>query len=178
MKIGIVSIMILIIVVVGYFLIPQKINDKVMPMVQIEDNIPDNDVISSESVDVDYKAKFAIYTQGIKRIFTASMYHNLSTDVFIESSNPNIVNIRKSNKTWDDFFKTLPMVLTATCLTTGTGETFCSGQNGELRFFINGIEDPQALNREIFENDQLLVTFGKETQEQISNQISSIDANL
>lgn len=60
----------------------------------------------------DIKASFAIFTNGTFRVFTASMYHNRSNDVFIEASNPNLVRIKKNGITWDDFFKTLPMKLT------------------------------------------------------------------
>ena len=66
---------------------------------------------TATSENVDFSASFAIYTNGIFRIFTAPMYHTLSADVFIEVSSPNIVNVKKSDITWGDFFKTLPMNL-------------------------------------------------------------------
>src|SRR3989337_644656 len=53
---------------------------------------------------VETKASFAIFTNGTFRIFTASMYHNLSEDVYIQADNPNVVHVKKSNTTWDDFF--------------------------------------------------------------------------
>ena len=74
---------------------------------------------------VDYIGAFAIFTNGTFRVFTAAMYHNLSEDVFVQADNPNIVRVKKSGTTWDDFFKTLPFKLTKECLTTGTKETFC-----------------------------------------------------
>ena len=39
---------------------------------------------------IDRKASFAIFTNGTFRVFTASMYHNLSQDVYIEANNPNL----------------------------------------------------------------------------------------
>lgn len=123
---------------------------------------------------VDKKASFAVFTNGTFRIFTASMYHNLSSDAYIESSNPNIVHIKKENITWDDFFKTLPLNLSRDCLTTGTGETFCTGERGALKFYINGKFDDNALSQEIDDGDQLLVTFGRETDTQIQKQLQQI----
>ena len=122
---------------------------------------------------VETKAAFAIFTNGTFRVFTASMYHNQSNDVFIESLNPNIVRIKKAGITWDDFFKTLPMKLTRDCLTAGTGQTFCADKNQTLKFYLNGTKDPAALEKIIKNGDQLLVSFGAETED-IQKQIGQI----
>lgn len=123
---------------------------------------------------VDYKAGFAIFTHGTFRVFTAAMYHNLSDDVFIQADNPNTVHIKKSGITWDDFFKTLPFKLTTDCLTTGAGETFCTGQDGKLKFFLNGVENDNLLDIVIADGDRALISFGNESEEQIKNQIDKI----
>ena len=123
---------------------------------------------------VDYKASFAIFTNGIFRVFTAAMYHNLSADVFIQADNPNLVHVKKSGVTWDDFFKTLPFKLTKDCLTTGTKETFCSGQNGTLKFYLNGVEDKDLLDKEIKAGDRALITFGAEDEVQIQKQLKQV----
>ena len=78
---------------------------------------------------VDYKARFAIFTNGTKRVFTAPMYHNLSEDVYIEASDPSVVHVKKEGKTWMNFFLTLPFKLDKNCLTTVTNETFCATPN-------------------------------------------------
>ncbi|MDA1079819.1 MAG: hypothetical protein O2840_04000 [bacterium] len=122
----------------------------------------------------DIQASFAIFTNGTFRIFTASMYHNLSQDAYIEASNPNLVQVTKMGTTWNDFFSTLPFELTATCLTTGTKETFCSGKKGELQFYLNGVKNDNALDQEIANGDRLLVTFGSESEAQIRQQIERI----
>jgi hypothetical protein len=128
----------------------------------------------TEQAAVDFNASFAIFTHSTFRIFTAAMYHDLSDDVFIEGSNPNIVHVRKAGITWSDFFQTLPFSLDKECLTTGTGQTFCDREGGRLRFFINGIEDPDALNKVINEGDQLLVSFGNESEEDIQDQLQKV----
>lgn len=124
--------------------------------------------------ETEVKAAFAIFTNGIFRVFTASMYHNLSPDVYIESSNPNIVNVKKSGITWDDFFKTLPMKLLRDCLTTGTGQTFCTKGNQSLKFYLNATLDQSALAQVIKDGDRLLVTFGNDPEAQIQNQLQQI----
>ena len=128
----------------------------------------------SESKEGTKTAAFAIFTNGTFRIFTDSMYHNRSEDVFIEGSNPNVINIRKQNLTWGDFFNTLPFKLTAECLITGTGQTFCDGKGGSLSFFINQTKDPEALNKVINQGDKLLVSFGDNSDSVIAGQFQKI----
>ena len=110
--------------------------------------------------EVNYKANFAIFTNGTLRDFSSSRYHNLSKDVFIQADNPNIVQVKKEGITWDDFFKTLPMKLSKDCLVTGTKQTFCTDDNKTLRFFLNGKEDKNVLDKEIGNGDKFLVTYG------------------
>ena len=111
---------------------------------------------------VDITASFEIYTNTTKRIFTASMYHNLSQDVYITADDPSIVHVKKTGITWDAFFATLPMQLSKECLVTGTKQTFCSGPEGTLRFFINDVENPDALDEIINEGDFLKITYGSD----------------
>lgn len=109
--------------------------------------------------EINITASFEIYTNTTKRIFTSSMYYNLSTDVYITSQDPGIIYVKKEGITWDDFFKTLPMSLSKDCLITGTKQTFCTGENGVLRFYINGFENRNALDLVIDNQDNLTVKF-------------------
>jgi hypothetical protein len=126
----------------------------------------------SQIKETNLKASFAIFTNGTYRIFDDPKYLNQSSDVFMEKAN--IITVKKSGITWSEFFKTLPMSLDKDCLVTGTGQTFCSNENSKLRFFINGIENPDALDEEINEDDKLLVTFGNESESQIKLQQEQI----
>lgn len=123
---------------------------------------------------IDVKASFAIFTNGTFRVFTAAMYHNQSDDVFIEPTSPNIIHVKKAEITWGNFFATLPMKLTHDCLTTGTGQTFCTSGTQTLKFYINGEPSNAALGQPINEGDQLLVSYGNETVEQIEKQFQQI----
>lgn len=157
-----------IIVAVGFFLFfssnsPIKIT-----------TIPTATTQSQQAQDI--KAAFAIFTNGTFRVFTAAMYHNLSTDVYIQADNPNIIHIKKSGVTWNDFFKTLPFKLTENCLITGTGETFCSGQDGTLKFYLNGVRNDTLLDKTINPGDRALITFGNEAETQIQGQLDKVTA--
>ena len=135
---------------------------------------PESPTIANISSKADYSASFAIFTNGTFRIFTASMYHNLSKDVYIQADNPNIVYVKKKGITWNEFFKTLPLKLTKNCLTTGTKQVFCTNINEKLRFYVNGKEVVNALDNQIEAGDQLLVTYGNESEEQIQIQLQHI----
>lgn len=123
---------------------------------------------------VEKQASFAIFTNGTLRVFTATMYHNLSSDIYIEASSPGVIQIKKAGLTWHDFFSTLPLKLTHECLTTGTGQTFCTGLNGTLKFYINGKKSVNALDQRVNNGDKLLVTFGSESEIAIKKQFDQI----
>ena len=106
-----------------------------------------------------FTAKFEIYTNELKRDFSDSRYHNKSAEIYIESSNPEVIHVKKDKLTWSDFFNTLPMKVTNQCLTTGTGQVFCSNEKGKLRFFLNEIETPIALKMIVSPNDFLIFSF-------------------
>lgn len=110
-----------------------------------------------QTVNID--ASFTIITGSTTRSFNAEKYHNRSKDVFIEASNPSIINVKKKGITWDDFFRTLPMSLTKECLTTGDGETLCEGKGGVLKFYLNDTEDKDLLDKQIKQNDKALIKF-------------------
>ena len=107
---------------------------------------------------VNITATFTIITDSITRSFKAEKYHNKSPDVYIEASDPTIVHVTKSG-TWDNFFKTLPMELTRECLITGDGETLCDGKDGSLKFYLNDVETPDLLEKQIKEGDKVLIKF-------------------
>ena len=154
----------------GAFIVKNKNQFKTNPTVQTTQ--PED---ASSPAAVDINAAFAIYTNGTFRIFTAVMYHNLSEDVFIESGNPNIVQVKKNGVTWGNFFGTLPMKLTSDCLTTGTGQTFCSNEAQTLKFYINGERIENFLDAQINQNDRALISFGSERDSEINNQLEKVD---
>ena len=119
---------------------------------------PAVEVVSSPEP-IDYTAEFSIYTHGTIRVFTSSMYHNLSADVFITADNPSLIQVKKAKTTWQYFFETLPFKLDKDCLVTGTGQTFCTGEEGELSFTLNGANDPDVLGKVIQPGGELVVSF-------------------
>jgi hypothetical protein len=119
--------------------------------------------LNDEESGVSFTANFEIEADGIKRNFSREMYMNLSKDVYIESpESSNFVHIKKEGVTWNDFFKTLPMSLTKDCLITGTKQEFCTSETKKLKFFINDLQSPDALDQIIKPDDRLRVVYGEE----------------
>ena len=134
--------------------------NQIIPL-QKTDNSIDLPVSTLTPAPTDFTAVFEIFTNGTKRIFTAAKYHNKSLDVFIQSPDPSIIYVKKEGITWADFFNTLPFSLSKTCLVTGTKQTFCSTNDKKLRFFLNGIEMPDALDLMIKPGDTLRAIYGE-----------------
>lgn len=155
------------IVIYGLFSVKNKPVETILTQAQVP-------TVTNTPKNVDYSAGFTIYTNGTFRIFTAVMYHNLSEDVFIQAGNPNIVHVKKVGTTWNDFFKTLPFKLTKDCLITGTKQTFCTNENGALKFYLNGKREDDLLSKEIQDRDRALITYGNEDEEQIKNQLQQV----
>jgi|GEM_PF-2610715 len=106
-----------------------------------------------------FTATFSIATNGTVRVFTDKKYHNQDDNVFITSVNPQFIQVKAPNITWADFFKTLPMKLSSDCLTTGTGQNFCTNATQKLTFYINGVETNSALSELIKPNNMLRVEY-------------------
>jgi len=123
---------------------------------------------STSNLPTKFTAEFTITTNGTQRIFTDKKYHNLSTDVYIESENPSVLQVKKPGITWSDFFATLPMSLTKDCLVTGTGQIFCANDTSELKFWLNGEEFPDALEQRIQPEDSLRVEYRKRVESKVS----------
>jgi hypothetical protein len=150
--------LVLIILLIYFFPTTGKKTPKLIEQTKVADE--SQPTTTPEQEDVNYTASFEIRTNGIKRDFSAVMYHNLSQDVYIENPDPSIIHVKKTSITWAAFFETLPMRLHAKCLITGTNEQFCTEGNNVLRFLINDEENPEALDQVINEGDRLVVTFG------------------
>lgn len=128
---------------------------------------------SSSPTPSEITATFVIYTNNTKRVFTDSKYHGLSENVYLIADNPEQVHVKKAGTTWEEFFATLPMKLSKTCLTTGTNQTFCTNESSSLKFFINGQVDRDALDKVIRQGDKLIVSYGPITDPNLQKNLKN-----
>lgn len=66
------------------------------------------------------------------------------------------------------------MKLTKNCLTTGTGQVFCTSGATSLKFYLNGERSNNLLNTEIRKNDEALITYGAENEEEVEIQLKNL----
>lgn len=122
-------------------------------------NIPTSYIsISTSTEHYPVTASFEIYTNGLKRDFSASMYHGLSGSAYIEDKEPYNIVVTEPT-TWQEFFNTLPFKLTKDCLTIGTGETFCSNDKRGLKFYLNDTEEGKLLELPIKDGDKVVIRY-------------------
>ena len=131
-------------------------------------NLPD-DTITNAPVSQDttkiinypLSAEFTVTINGIARKFNSAMYSKQDFAVYIDETDSSKIIVTEAGVTWQDFFDTMPapFKLTNDCITTGTSETYCTGQNGELKFMLNGVETPEALDLVINAGDILNVIY-------------------
>lgn len=121
-------------------------------------------------------ASFLIFTNGTKRDFSEDKYHFRSDAAYLTDANGAIITVEKPRVTWEEFFQSLPapFQITETCLFTGTGQMFCTNNNQSLKFYLNGKQVTQLLSQPIAPGDQLLISFGNETEVEIEQQIIQI----
>lgn len=150
-----VIVVILVVAAVAIFLSSSKPTVQQAPAQNIQTSLP---VSSQAPKNIDYTASFQIFTNGTKRSFTTAMYHNLSDQAYLTSDDPEIVYV-KSKITWQEFFDTLPFKVTPDCLTTGTGQKFCTNSTSALNFYLNGQLESQALNQYIQKGDVLIIRY-------------------
>lgn len=72
-------------------------------------------------------------------------------------------------------FDTLAIGLDDQCYIFPDGKQFCSNEDYELKFFVNGEQVPNISDYEIIEDDKILILYGAETPEEIEAYLLQLD---
>ena len=72
-------------------------------------------------------------------------------------------------------FDTLAIGLDDQCYIFPDGKQFCSNEDYELKFFINGEQVPNISDYNIIEDDKILILYGAETPEEIEEYLLQLD---
>lgn len=136
---------------------------------------PNGMIVSEKMEEVPYSAEFHVYTNGVERDFNAAMYHNLSENVYLDSEDSTKVVVITKDITWRKFFETLPFSVGEECLITGLGEEFCSNDELELKFYLNGGSSENVLDELIRRDDVLLISYG--TLDEAAAQLDSLNSS-
>lgn len=72
------------------------------------------------------------------------------------------------------FFKSIGMDFNKDCITLENNEKICNEENKKLKFYVNGKPNNEFENYIFNDLDKILISYGKENNEQIKNQLDSI----
>lgn len=121
-------------------------------------------------------ADFAVYVNGEQFDFNQQEYMGRAEYVHIEPGlgQGKVIHVHATGVQLQHFFETLPdFDLTESCLTLD-GEEYCNQGGQTLKVFVNGQPRSDFASYEIQSKDRILVTYGDETQQEISQQIQSV----
>ncbi|HLC79901.1 MAG TPA: hypothetical protein VJG83_05790 [archaeon] len=91
--------------------------------------------------------------------YMSSPYRPLSENVHMHDFNPNVIHFHDKKATLGDFFTSIGMVLSKDCIDTGS-DTFCSGENGTLQMYVNGVRSEQFQEHKPKDLDKILILYG------------------
>lgn len=94
--------------------------------------------------------------------------------IHFENDNGYTIHRHAKNVTLGFLFKTLNMDLDKDCLLTYYGKEFCSNQDFQLKFFINGNKTNELGNYVIKENDRILITYGNYSENKINEYLNEV----
>lgn len=149
--------------------------DKLIKQAQGQSPLP----TSTKSEKVHKHADLAVYIDNRSLDFTLSRYQSteekpLNPAVHMHDGNGEVVHIHKEKIVLGDFFASIGMKLDKNCLKLDTGQNYCNNNKKTLKLLVNGVANDKFANYEINDLDRILVSFGKETGEELKNQIESV----
>ncbi len=122
--------------------------------------------------EVHVHSDFIVYLDGEAIDLSADKYQTTAMQtvhahIHLHDNNDEVIHRHDPGVTLGDFFGSLGFTLTDECITTDTEDAFCSTDDEQLLFFVNGkpLENPASyVNKE---EDRILVYFGEPDNELI-----------
>ncbi len=106
--------------------------------------------------------------------YQSSAGHELDPYVHLHDGNGDVVHVHRKGETLGDFFKSVGMSLTSTCLTNDTGQKSCNTGSATLKLFVNGRPNTQFEAYVPQDLDRILLSFGSESETALQAQIASV----
>lgn len=84
----------------------------------------------------------------------------LSPDVHLHDGNGEMIHLHWSGQTVASFFESISMTVTGDCLTTDSGQQYCTGEQGTLSLYADGVK-VDTIGQYLLEDlDRILVSYG------------------
>jgi hypothetical protein len=122
-------------------------------------------------------AAFLVKVNGQNIDFSQPKYQVQSDYIHVENGDGSTLHRHATNVTFADFLKSVKMDIDMknNCLIFTNGTEYCDDNNNKLRTFINGNSTKSISDYVLNNNDRLLVTYGKETDEQSAKALDELN---
>ena len=115
---------------------------------------------------------------GDKFDFSATTYQIKSSWIHFEESDGNTIHRHSSGVTLDYLFGTLGIGIDEDCYIFADGRQFCTNEDYSLKYFINGDSVNDINDYVIQDDDRILISYGGETEAQITEQLNEVYAQI
>ena len=115
---------------------------------------------------------------GDKFDFSATTYQIKSSWIHFEESDGNTVHRHSSGVTLGYLFETLSIGIDENCYIFADGRQFCTNEDYSLKYFINRDSVNDISDYVIQDNDRILISYGGETEDQITDQLNELDSQI
>lgn len=129
--------------------------------------------------DVHEHADFKVYLNGEAYDFAQDKYmstdsHKLSNFTHLHGGDGEIIHKHMSTITLADFFQSLGMQFNEECFVTDDFTSYCNDKTNTLKFYVNGKRNGEFGEYELSDLDQILISYGDDSSEEIEAQLASV----
>jgi hypothetical protein len=122
-------------------------------------------------------AAFLVKVNGENIDFSQPQYQVVSDYIHVENGDGTTLHRHATNVTFADFLESVKMDLDEenNCLVFTNGTQYCNNNDNQLRTFVNGNSAESISDYIINDNDRLLVIYGNETEEQLTEAFDELN---
>ena len=122
-------------------------------------------------------AAFLVKVNGENIDFSQPQYQVVSDYIHVENGDGTTLHRHATNVTFAEFLKSVKMDIDEenNCLDFTNGTQYCNNNDNQLRTFVNGNPTNSISDYVINDNDRLLVIYGNETEEQVSEALDELN---
>jgi hypothetical protein len=122
-------------------------------------------------------AAFLVKVNGENIDFSQPQYQVVSDFIHVENGDGTTLHRHATNVTFADFLETVKMDIDEenNCLVFTNGTQYCNNNDNQLRTFVNGNSGESISDYIINDNDRLLVIYGNETEEQLTEALDELN---
>ncbi len=115
---------------------------------------------------------------GDKFDFSSPAFQIKSSWIHFEGQDGDTIHRHSTGLTLGYLFETLGITVNDECFIFPDGRQFCNNDDYSIKFFINHEQVPNIHDYIGNENDRVLISYGKESQEEIEDQLRELDNQL